>query len=149
MPISSHPPSALVICVCHRFLNGIHKLRAKHDKIIIISVNKPVFISSLQNSVKCSTHLFQVEKADHCQFLLLYSEDDGICGVHHANKIVERLKQHGCSNYTLHTFPGAGHLLEPPYTPLSALTYHKVFSEYNIAISVWVNFKVFSCGPFH
>ena len=80
---------------------------------------------------KCIFHSFQIEKAKHCQFLLVYGEDDQMAGIHHAKKITERLKEHGCTNYKLLTYPGAGHLLEPPYTPLSSVTYHKLFSKFH------------------
>ena len=82
---------------------------------------------------------FQIEKASHCDFLFVYGGDDQLCGIHHAEQITNRLSEHGCTNYKLNIYPGAGHLLEPPYTPLSATTYHKVFSEFTHYTTVLIH----------
>ena len=34
------------------------------------------------------------------------------------------------ANFRIVTYEGAGHLIEPPYTPLCAMSYHKLYSMY-------------------
>ena len=98
------------------------------------TLSKPGLTSFLQKS-SCnpimSFHFacFQVEEARQCQFLLVHSEADGIAGPYHRDRQVERFRRHGCTNYRVLSLPGAGHLLEPPYTPLSDLTYAKQFGK--------------------
>lgn len=46
-----------------------------------------------------------------------------------AKFIDDRLKQCNKSNYEIITYPGAGHLLEPPYAPFGRASFHIVFSK--------------------
>ncbi len=51
----------------------------------------------------------------------------------HTQRLVDRLKKYGMSNYRLLKYPGAGHLIEPPYTPYSRVAYHKIVGKYACA----------------
>ncbi|XP_019625661.1 PREDICTED: acyl-coenzyme A thioesterase 1-like [Branchiostoma belcheri] len=42
------------------------------------------------------------------------------------NKAIARMEAHGKTNYQLLTYPGAGHLLEPPYMPHCKIAYHPI-----------------------
>ncbi|XP_006887036.1 PREDICTED: bile acid-CoA:amino acid N-acyltransferase [Elephantulus edwardii] len=62
--------------------------------------------------------LLPIEKAQG-QFLFIVGEADKnihskICAEH----AIERLKSNGKNNWALLSYPGAGHLIEPPYTPV-------------------------------
>lgn len=68
--------------------------------------------------VEASQSFLPIEKA-HGHFLFIVGEDDkNINSREHAKKATERLRRHGKNNWTLLSYPGAGHLIEPPYSPL-------------------------------
>ncbi|XP_047381707.1 bile acid-CoA:amino acid N-acyltransferase-like [Sciurus carolinensis] len=68
--------------------------------------------------VEASQYLFPIEKA-HGHFLFIVGEDDkSINSKEHAKEAIEKLRRHGKNNWTLLSYPGAGHLIEPPYSPL-------------------------------
>ena len=62
--------------------------------------------------------------------LLLQSLDDPTVGNYHADIIADSLKKAGNHNVTVHKYPGAGHLIDPPYIPLTRASYHKLFGNY-------------------
>ncbi|XP_066285304.1 acyl-coenzyme A amino acid N-acyltransferase 1-like [Branchiostoma lanceolatum] len=69
----------------------------------------------------------QVENAQ-CPIMFVAGDDDlNVKAVFYANQAIGRMKAHGKTNYTLLQYPGAGHLIEPPYTPLCGLLYHTVY----------------------
>ncbi|XP_078586105.1 bile acid-CoA:amino acid N-acyltransferase-like [Branchiostoma floridae x Branchiostoma japonicum] len=87
-----------------------------------IVVTKEGFICA-RNSLEDTTEepglkaCIQVEKAQ-CPIMFVAGEDDvNVKAVLHANQAIARMKTHGKTNYTLLRYPGAGHLIEPPYTP--------------------------------
>lgn len=62
--------------------------------------------------------VFPIEKAQG-QILFVVGEDDqSINSKEYAEQALEQLKSHGRSNGRMLVYPGAGHLLEPPYAPL-------------------------------
>lgn len=64
-----------------------------------------------------------VEKI-RCPLLLVSGEDDQCCAsVENAKEIEKRLHAAGKSHLLTHvSYPGAGHLIEPPYTPTSRIS---------------------------
>ncbi|XP_021056905.1 bile acid-CoA:amino acid N-acyltransferase [Mus pahari] len=67
---------------------------------------------------KDSKYCFPIEKA-HGHFLFVVGEDDkNLNSKVHANQATAQLIKNGKKNWTLLSYPGAGHLIEPPYTPL-------------------------------
>ncbi|XP_005326384.1 bile acid-CoA:amino acid N-acyltransferase [Ictidomys tridecemlineatus] len=68
--------------------------------------------------VEPSQSFLPIEKA-HGHFLFIVGEDDkNTNSKEHAKKATEWLKRHGKNNWTLLSYSGAGHLIEPPYSPL-------------------------------
>lgn len=67
-----------------------------------------------------------------CPVLLVYGTDDkNIDSEFTTNCISERLKAEGKESLcTILRHPNAGHLIEPPYTPLNHLVYMKIFKQY-------------------
>lgn len=64
------------------------------------------------------TSFFPVEKAQG-HFLFVVGEDDkNFNSKAFAEQATEQLRRYGKNNWTLLSYPGAGHLLEPPYSPL-------------------------------
>ncbi|XP_012576760.1 PREDICTED: bile acid-CoA:amino acid N-acyltransferase [Condylura cristata] len=104
-----------------------HKYRGQ------VSPSTPMFLESLRIDVSGAVsfrnfhklhdtvsplNLLPVEKAQG-QILFLVSECDACLDSRKcAEQALERLQSHGKSNGRMLTYPGAGHLLEPPYGPL-------------------------------
>ncbi|KAM6182419.1 bile acid-CoA:amino acid N-acyltransferase-like [Erethizon dorsatum] len=63
-------------------------------------------------------YFLPVEKAQG-HFLFIVGEDDkSLNSKVHAAQATEQLRRNGKNNWTLLSYPGAGHLIEPPYSPL-------------------------------
>ncbi|XP_071963253.1 acyl-coenzyme A amino acid N-acyltransferase 2-like [Antedon mediterranea] len=61
-----------------------------------------------------------------CQFLFINGLDDKSWSSDLFSKLgCEYLKEHGKDNWKILSYPGAGHLIEPPYAPLCSLCYYK------------------------
>lgn len=70
--------------------------------------------------------LVPIEKAS-ARFLFVAAEDDlNWDSVAFMQQMVERLKRNKRDNYEMISYPGAGHLLEPPFSPLIALGFHEI-----------------------
>ncbi|XP_045112618.1 acyl-coenzyme A thioesterase 1-like isoform X3 [Portunus trituberculatus] len=70
--------------------------------------------------------IIPIERAD-ANFLFLVSCDDrNWKSEMFADLAVERLRLAGKTNYTVNKYPGAGHLLEPPYSTFCWASYHKL-----------------------
>lgn len=67
---------------------------------------------------KDTKYCFPIEKA-HGHFLFVVGEDDkNLNSKVHAEQATAQLMKSGKKNWTLLSYPGAGHLIEPPYSPL-------------------------------
>lgn len=67
---------------------------------------------------KDSKYCFPIEKAQG-HFLFVVGEDDkNLNSKVHAHQATAQLMKSGKKNWTLLSYPGAGHLIEPPYSPL-------------------------------
>uniref|UniRef100_A0A8C6UHX1 Acyl-coenzyme A thioesterase 1-like n=1 Tax=Neogobius melanostomus TaxID=47308 RepID=A0A8C6UHX1_9GOBI len=67
-----------------------------------------------------------IEKAS-AQFLFAASEDDQHWdSVAFMEQMVERMKHHGRNNFEAISYPRAGHILEPPFSPFEASGFHGV-----------------------
>ena len=69
-----------------------------------------------------------VEEID-CPMLIICGEDDqDVSAFEMAQEVLARMNSHGkgalCS---VASYPGAGHLIEPPFTPFCYASYHKTF----------------------
>ena len=78
-----------------------------------------------QGMSKCP-YLAPVENLS-CPLLLVYGTHDlNVNATFSVNLIRDRLRKQGKENlYSVLRYPGAGHLIEPPYTPHSYATYAK------------------------
>ncbi|XP_008850131.1 bile acid-CoA:amino acid N-acyltransferase-like [Nannospalax galili] len=65
-----------------------------------------------------SRYCFPIEKAEG-HFLFVVGEDDkALNSKAHALQATSQLTRNGKKNWTVLSYPGAGHLIEPPYSPL-------------------------------
>jgi len=72
---------------------------------------------------------FQVERGQ-CDYLLIHAGDDQQLPPTLTERLCKRFRDHHKSNYRLLVYPGAGHLLEPPYSPHFYATYQALFCKY-------------------
>lgn len=71
----------------------------------------------------------EVEKIQGDILLICGTDDQNWKAQEMAGKIRSRLRKYGKeSRCTIHSYPGTGHLIEPPYTPTCHLSYHKSFT---------------------
>ncbi|XP_075415624.1 acyl-coenzyme A amino acid N-acyltransferase 2-like [Tenrec ecaudatus] len=68
-----------------------------------------------------------VEKAQGHILFIIGENDECVNSRRHAEYAVDRLKKHGKNNGRILLYPGAGHLLEPPYAPLCYASGHLSF----------------------
>ncbi|XP_071963419.1 bile acid-CoA:amino acid N-acyltransferase-like [Antedon mediterranea] len=96
---------------------------ATKDDIIDISRFWPCKREDIDHST-----IMNLEDAT-CQFLFINGLDDKSWSSDLFSKLgCEYLKEHGKDNWKILSYPGAGHLIEPPYAPLCSLCYHKLVS---------------------
>ncbi|XP_072021802.1 acyl-coenzyme A thioesterase 1-like [Amphiura filiformis] len=66
--------------------------------------------------------LIEFEKAQ--QLLFFVGMDDKNARTQNSTDVIERrLKALGCNNYEIVRYPGCGHLIEPPYAPVTLVSY--------------------------
>uniref|UniRef100_A0A8C5KPK8 Bile acid-Coenzyme A: amino acid N-acyltransferase n=1 Tax=Jaculus jaculus TaxID=51337 RepID=A0A8C5KPK8_JACJA len=65
-----------------------------------------------------SQYFFPIEKAQGHFLFIVGEEDKNINSKCYAQQAIEQLRRNGKENWTLLSYPGAGHLIEPPYSPL-------------------------------
>ncbi|XP_008589782.1 PREDICTED: bile acid-CoA:amino acid N-acyltransferase-like, partial [Galeopterus variegatus] len=63
-------------------------------------------------------YIFPIEKAQGHFLFIVGEEDKNINSKVYAKEATEQLKRNGKNNWTVLSYPGAGHLIEPPYSPL-------------------------------
>ncbi|EHB12650.1 Bile acid-CoA:amino acid N-acyltransferase [Heterocephalus glaber] len=77
------------------------------------------FYKSYEGSgVENSQSVLPIEKAKGHFLFIVGEEDKNINAKVHAARATDQLRRNGKNNWTLLSYPGAGHLIEPPYTPL-------------------------------
>ena len=70
--------------------------------------------------------LVQVEKSNG-HFLFICGEaDQNVPAVEGARLSIQKLQSHNKNNYEFLSYPGAGHLLEPPYQPVGTRDIYNV-----------------------
>ncbi|XP_037653293.1 bile acid-CoA:amino acid N-acyltransferase-like [Choloepus didactylus] len=62
--------------------------------------------------------LLPVEKAQGHLLFIVGEGDKNLNSKVYAKQAIEQLQRHGKNNWTLLSYPGAGHLIDPPYAPL-------------------------------
>ncbi|EDO47382.1 predicted protein [Nematostella vectensis] len=91
---------------------------------------KDCYMEDWDGDITENPYMIPVENTK-CPILLIYGTDDSLMYVEDsAEKIMNRMDAHGKkSQVTVLMYEGAGHLIEPPYTPLCSMAYH-VFKMY-------------------
>ena len=68
-----------------------------------------------------------VERTKAAQYLFVVGEDDMNTDPMNTSFIARRMERFGKTNYQVLSYPGAGHLIEPPYTPICSESYFKLY----------------------
>ena len=63
------------------------------------------------------------------EFLFIHGADDQVCDVVNQSKMIQRLRKHNLYNFESHTYPGTGHMIEPPFRAICNNSYHPGFKR--------------------
>ncbi|XP_074053713.1 bile acid-CoA:amino acid N-acyltransferase [Macrotis lagotis] len=99
---------------------NIHPIKVVLERLRINDLGLLEASSAFENPrEEANKHcLLPIERA-HGHILFIVGEKDGnINSKSYAEQMIEQLRRYGKSNGTLLSYPGAGHLIEPPYSPL-------------------------------
>ncbi|XP_056661273.1 bile acid-CoA:amino acid N-acyltransferase [Monodelphis domestica] len=90
------------------------------ERLRINELGLLAFYSALGNpQEEANKHgLLPVERAEGHILFIVGEKDYSVNSKIHAEQVMEQLRRHGKNNATLLSYPGAGHLIEPPYSPL-------------------------------
>jgi len=72
-----------------------------------------------------------VEKARSTNYLLIHGVDDQTIDISNATRLIARLNTHDKANYEAHLYSGAGHIIEPPYSPACSKAFHPGYKRLN------------------
>ncbi|XP_012493756.1 PREDICTED: bile acid-CoA:amino acid N-acyltransferase-like [Propithecus coquereli] len=71
-----------------------------------------------ETRAESSKSFFPIEKAQGHFLFIVGEEDKNINSKTNAELAIDQLRRNGKNNWTLLSYPGAGHLIDPPYAPL-------------------------------
>ncbi|XP_020857906.1 bile acid-CoA:amino acid N-acyltransferase [Phascolarctos cinereus] len=120
---------AAIVCIngfffsvgCIKYKNeNIHSLNVFLERARINDLGLLEIRSVLGNPrEEANKHaLLPVERVQGHILFIVGEKDCNINSKAYAEQAMEQLRRHGKSNGTLLSYPGAGHLIEPPYSPL-------------------------------
>ncbi|XP_068946661.1 bile acid-CoA:amino acid N-acyltransferase [Petaurus breviceps papuanus] len=106
---------------CIKYRNeSIHSINIFPERARINNLGLVEIHSTLGNpQEEANKHaLLPVERAQGHILFIVGEKDCNINSKAYAEQAMEQLRRHGKNNGTLLSYPGAGHLIEPPYSPL-------------------------------
>ena len=74
-------------------------------------------------------NILPVEKAQGKILFIVGENDECLDSKLHAQKAMDRLQRHGRSSGRMLAYPGAGHLIEPPYSPVCFVAWFPVLGQ--------------------
>ncbi|XP_071962368.1 bile acid-CoA:amino acid N-acyltransferase-like [Antedon mediterranea] len=84
-----------------------------------------IFLNYFPTSLpeECKDAMMKLENAE-CEYLLISGDEDKCwSGSAYAKQTADYLRSKDKNNWTVASYPGAGHLIEPPYSPMCSLVY--------------------------
>ncbi|XP_072510952.1 acyl-coenzyme A amino acid N-acyltransferase 1-like [Notamacropus eugenii] len=131
----------VVATICINGANVFRETPCKYKDLVF----KPIFyqVEYIQIHVSgaiCSLHgdlgaevnqqsVLRVEEAQGHILFIVGEKDECMNSKAYAEQAMEQLRRHGRSNGTLLSYPGAGHLIEPPYSPLCFASWNTFISR--------------------
>ena len=106
----------------HVKIRNFWKLRAL---LIRGSCNIPLSIFKNIFQTFLFSFALQLEKAQHLLFLVGLDDRDWNAPLY-IDGAERRLRALGCNNYEIARYPKAGHLIEPPYSPVTLTSYYSL-----------------------
>lgn len=122
----------VVATVCINGTNAIFDFPLKYRDLVMSPIHS--FIERTETDVSGAVRFFHyrgdprdkvnqhsvlpIEKAQGQILFIIGENDQSINSREYAKQALEQLESHGNSNGRMLVYPGAGHLIEPPYAPL-------------------------------
>lgn len=76
-----------------------------------------------------SQNILPVENAQGKILFIVGESDECLDSKLHAQRAMDQLQRHGKSSGRMLAYPGAGHLIEPPYSPFCFMSWHSVMGQ--------------------
>lgn len=118
--------------VCINGTTAIFEFPLRYRDLVLTPV--PSFLERLQTDVSGAVSaryyrgdprdkvnrrsVLPIEKAQSQILFIVGEKDQSVNSKEYAKQALEQLQSHGRSNGRMLVYPGAGHLIEPPYAPL-------------------------------
>ncbi|XP_032274973.1 acyl-coenzyme A amino acid N-acyltransferase 2-like [Phoca vitulina] len=122
----------VVATICINGPNAIYEFPLRYRDLVITPI--PSFMERMQYDISGSVRLrhyrgdardelnqqsvLPIEKAQGPILFVVGENDECLNSKEHAEQALHQLWSHGRNNGRMLAYPGAGHLIEPPYTPL-------------------------------
>lgn len=74
-------------------------------------------------------NILPVEKAQGKILFIVGENDECLDGKPHAQRAMDQLRSHGRSTGRMLAYPGAGHLIEPPYSPFCLASWQSILGR--------------------
>uniref|UniRef100_A0A673U8X2 Bile acid-CoA:amino acid N-acyltransferase n=1 Tax=Suricata suricatta TaxID=37032 RepID=A0A673U8X2_SURSU len=129
--------------ICINGANAIYEFPLRYKDLVITP--SPTFLERLQVDVIGALRLrhykgdarnelnpksvLPIEKAEGPILFIVGESDECLNSREYAEQALEQLRSHGRSNGRMLVYRGAGHLIEPPYTPLCYASPHEKHSD--------------------
>ncbi|XP_039078820.1 acyl-coenzyme A amino acid N-acyltransferase 2-like [Hyaena hyaena] len=133
----------VVATVCINGTNAIYEFPLRYKDLVITPI--PTFLERLQFDVLGAGRfrhyrgnardelnqksVLPIEKAQGPILFIVGESDECLNSKDYAEQALEQLRSHGKNNGRMLVYPGAGHLIEPPYTPLCYASPQSNFSR--------------------
>ncbi|XP_074053717.1 acyl-coenzyme A amino acid N-acyltransferase 1-like [Macrotis lagotis] len=129
--------------ICINGTNAIHETQCKYRDLVIkpiphqkeytqIHVSGAINFRHIKGDPQADVNqqsILRVEKAQGHILFIVGEKDECLNSKVYAEQAMEQLRRNGKSNGTLLSYPGAGHLIEPPYSPLCFASWNPFFSR--------------------
>ncbi|GAB5579966.1 bile acid-CoA:amino acid N-acyltransferase isoform X2 [Prionailurus iriomotensis] len=132
----------VVATICINGPNAIYEFPLRYKDLVITPI--PSFMERVQIDVLGAMRLrhyrgdardelnrksvLPIEKAQGAILFIVGDGDECLNSREYAEQALDQLRSHGRNNGRMLVYPGAGHLIEPPYTPLCYASPHRFSS---------------------
>uniref|UniRef100_A0A4X2JVH5 Bile acid-CoA:amino acid N-acyltransferase n=1 Tax=Vombatus ursinus TaxID=29139 RepID=A0A4X2JVH5_VOMUR len=129
--------------ICINGTNAFHDTQCKYRDMVInpiphqkeytqIHVSGAISFRHIKGDPRAEVNQQSVLRVEEAQGHILFivgEKDECLNSKAYAEQAMEQMRRHGRSNGTLLSYPGAGHLIEPPYSPLCFASWNPFISR--------------------